>query len=170
MEDYKGYLNNLVEKCELEKLENMKNDCKVSIDKKHFLMDIIAFKTLKDIKVPEKKNKTNTFSSELDKYIYQRPWSKLAYEQKRIKLIEYIDESLINISEDNYQKTKKILLEDLKNKKLDSAKIVSYDSLKHKIMSIKGLKYDSNNKKFSYNLSEEKPKKKRNYYRGKRRY
>ena len=151
--DYASYIEDVIYNAEMVKLDNMREDCKISNEKKNYLMDIISYKKMSKMNV--KKDKKATYKNDevvkkLSDYVFKRPWNKLHYEQKRIKLLEYIEKYLLTVSKKNHNEIKNILLEDLKNRKLNSGKVVYYDQLTAKIIGINGLDYDTNSSTYIY--------------------
>lgn len=170
-DDYKGYIDDIRSNMEMMKLNNMRENCKVSKEEKCFLMDVITFKKFQkkpkssDDQPQEKKIVTMSKTDDLiDKYVYQRPWGKLKYEQKRIKLLEYIESNLISSDKSNIEHVKTNLLKDLKDDKLKTSKLVNYDQLKRNIISIKGLSYNKSKKLYIYEIKKTTQKKKPNYF------
>jgi hypothetical protein len=152
-DDYASYIENVIHNAEMLKLNNMREDCKVDKSQKNYLMDIISYKKMLNIDRKKEKNVKYTNDDvvkKLSDYVFKRPWNKLHYEQKRIKMLEYIDKYLLNVSKNNHGEIRKILLEDLKNKKLNSGKTVYYDQLTAKIIGINGLDYDTKSSKYIY--------------------
>lgn len=151
--DYAGYIEDVIYNTEMIKLNNMREDCNTSKDKKNYLMDIISYKKISKINVKKDQNtmyKNDEVVKKLSDYVFKRPWNKLHYEQKKIKLLEYVEKYLLTVSKKNHDEIKQILLEDLKNKKLNSGKVVYYDQLTAKIIGINGLDYNTDSGTYIY--------------------
>ena len=89
------------------KLTNLITCLRIAMMKNNtnFLTDIISFKKFSKIKTDNDLGKINRKSDNLiDDYLFKRPWNKLHITQKRIKLNEFISNSLFNVSKENLDK------------------------------------------------------------------
>ena len=87
---------------------------------------------------------------DLDSYVFKKSWNKLHYYQKKNRLNNYIDNSLLETNNKNKMFIKNQLLDLLDNKKLNSNKKVIYDPKNSKILNIVGLKYNNHENIYLY--------------------
>ena len=88
--------------------------------------------------------------SKVDELLFKRPWNKLSYIHKKQKIEEFIDGYLFEANNDNINKIKKQIFFDLKNKRLNSNKRVTYDPVTTVILNIENLKYNNETCEYSY--------------------
>jgi len=109
-------------------------------------------------KITNARKKLNNIFNNVDKYIFQQPWKKLSEHHKTIKLKEFVEDRYLNKTNEENQEKKDLeekLINALKKNKLPDKYIV-YDQIQSKIIEIKILQKDSENK---YNLIYNKNKK-----------
>lgn len=133
-------------------LNYMLEDCKTE-DEINLINDILTYIKHKNNIIKNKPNIKSDIQqrlSKIDNYMYKKPWNKLAPIHKKQKIKEYIQNYLFNAPEDNLEKIKKKIMNDLEKKKLNSAKKVKYDPVGSVILNIQGLEYDTNICEYSY--------------------
>lgn len=138
-------LDSLIYDCQISKFKNISESCNDKQLKKKS-EDIINYFLLKKNKKKEKdydiENYKLNFENDIEKLAYSRPWNKLHEIHKIIKMKEYVDK--LNLKDKRDTCELKIILEEyIKNRKLNSIKIVDYDYCNLEIKSIKGLKIDN---------------------------
>jgi sugar lactone lactonase YvrE len=89
------------------------------------------------------KNNTKICFEEVDQYVYNKPWNKLAPIHKIIKLREYVNNLLIHNDADRDELVKQ-LTDYVYEKKLTRSNDVKYDQTKSMIVSVPSLKYKDN--------------------------
>ena len=148
--DYDKRIDTIIENNEIYKLRSMLDDCTEPLNEK-IINDILVFKS------HNKKNKKTVINSninerlsKIDEYIYRRPWKKLHEIQKKNKIEEYLKNYLFNAPIDNIKKIKEMIMYDFNNKKLNSAKNVTYDSTGAVILNINNLEYDNELCEYNY--------------------
>jgi len=100
----------------------------------------------------------NTFESNIQErlckfedYAFRKPWNKLSKIQKENKLKEFINNYFIE-ENDEINSIKKNIMNDFNFNKLNSAKIVNYESFNSKIIGISKLSFNINDNKYIYKL------------------
>lgn len=152
----KEYIQKVLLNIKLERYDNIKKWC--SNDEYKEDINNVINKLKQDIKninnVSQVKQKVDSDIQErlskMDDYIYKKAWSRLNIEQKKVKLLEYLDTNLLGCSNENIKELKKVLLEALKQKKLNKKGKVSYDSKSGIILSLEDLYYDEEEKVYEY--------------------
>ena len=134
-------INNIINECQISKFNNIYKSCNDK-ELKRKTKDIINYFLLKNKKQEKKdydiEDHKIIFENDIEKLAYMRPWNKLHEINKIIKMREFVDNLEISNSLD--KKETKIILENLiKERKLNSSKIVDYDYNNIKILSIKGV-------------------------------
>ena len=150
--EYEKRIDDLSLNNEVFMLNSMIEDCK-NEDRLNNIKDILCFITHKNKNVKKKTEIKSNISerlSKIDEYLYRRPWNRLDEIHKRNKLEEYISNYLFNAPEDNIKQIKSELMNDLKNKKLNSAKYVTYDPASTTILNITNLEYDNEKCIYTY--------------------
>ena len=132
--DYEKHIDELLKKQDLIILNNMLNDCNDENYKNNINQIILYFNHTDNNKYVKENVTINKNLNEVDNYIYKRFWNKLPYENKLIKINEYLNNSLFKTSEKNLTIIKTKILNDFKNKKLNSSKKVNYDISSCKII------------------------------------
>jgi hypothetical protein len=93
------------------------------------------------IDTTEVANNTETYTED---FVYKKPWNKIHFIHKKIKLDEYVNN--LDIEDLEIKKhLKSQFVSMLKNKKLTKKNEVEYDAINGKIISISSLKYKNNN-------------------------
>ena len=139
MENYDIYIDNLIIKNNLYKLNCMLEDCQTDNNIK-FLKNLISYINL-DSSKNNIENVKKEKKYEIDNYLYKQPWKKLHISLKTKKLNEFLDTLILETNKDNINQIKDILFTKLHSNKL---KKVTYDSFNSKILSIEKLKYHDN--------------------------
>lgn len=152
--EYEKRIDKLISINEIFMLESMIEDCK-NEDRLNNIKDILCYLQHKNSdskkkKVNEVKSDIKERLSKIDEYLYRRPWNRLDDIHKKNKLEEYISNYLFNAPEDNIKQIRESLLIDLKNKKLNSAKTVTYDPASTTILNIANLDYDNEKCLYTY--------------------
>lgn len=150
--EYEEKINKILLENENFMLKCMVEDCK-NEDKLSFIKDIICYLEHKNKDIKNKKEIKSDIKerlSKMDEYLYRRPWSRLSEIHKKIKLEEYINNYLFNAPKDNIELIKSSLMNDLKNKKLNSAKVVTYDPSSTTILNIANLEYNNEECIYTY--------------------
>lgn len=150
--DYEKHFDKILLDQEKMMLDNMIKDCKNSSDKSN-LQDILTYLTHKNKEIKKKNYVESDIQkrlSNIDEYLFKRPWNKLELVHKKIKLDEYIKNYLFKCSDENLEEIKKKLFNDLNNKKLNSIKKVNYDPISSKIISIVNLVYNTDDCIYTY--------------------
>ena len=136
-------IDNIIKSNRLKFLEFTKEDCT-----DQFYLNKINDLVIYFNNIDKKPKDLNIFESDIDQrlakideYIFRKPWNKLTKIQKEIKLKEFISRYFI-CNNENTNNIKNLLLEDFNNDKLNSAKIVNYDSFKSDIIGISRLSYN----------------------------
>ena len=132
-------------------LECTKEDCKDEFYLNKINDLIIYFKN-----IDKKQEDLNKFESDIDQrlaqidiYAYRKSWNKLSTIQKEIKLKEFMKSYFINNNE-NTENIKNKILDDFKNNKLNSGKVINYEAFATNIIGINKLNYNTDNNKYSY--------------------
>ena len=149
--NYESYIDNIRYNNEMNYLKYMKEDCSDETYK-NYISDVISYKVHSNKPKVKKKNSNNIQErlAKIDDFLYKRPWKKLDKIHKKIKLNEYLEKNLFNADEENLNEIKKLLRNEFKNNKLNSAKKIFYDALSSKILGINGLDYNPETNKYSY--------------------
>ena len=151
--EYETKINKILLDNEIFMLQSMIEDCK-NEEKIVYIKDILCYlqhkNNEKDIKRKEVKSDFNERITKIEEYLYRRPWNRLDDFHKKNKIEEYINNYLFNAPEENINQIRSSLLEDLKNKKLNSAKTVTYDPASTTILKIADLEYDNENCIYTY--------------------
>ncbi|VVU94843.1 hypothetical protein CPAV1605_568 [seawater metagenome] len=105
--------------------------------------DYSASKKAKQEEKNESESSEHAFSN-LDQYMFKRPWNRLPEIHKLIKIKEYVNKSLIIYEKNNKEVLIKQMFKAIKEKKLTRKGSVNYDPVKGRIISIPSLKYDKN--------------------------
>ena len=139
--NYDEIIKQIKVNCQIDKFKNIIESCndKDKIMKSKDIINYFLLKETKDIDVEEYEHRVN---DEIEMLAYRRPWNKMHEINKIIKMKEYIDQQITNNSI-NREEIKLILEELIKNKKLNSSKLVDYDEKNCVINSIKDLKNDN---------------------------
>ena len=87
--------------------------------------------------------------NQVDKIMYKKSWNKLAKEQKKVKILEFINTYIIHNNK-NTDQIKKNILNDFEKNKLNSNKDVNYDFFSTQIIKISKLTYDKDSKEYKY--------------------
>ena len=153
--NFENNIEEIRDHCYIAKYENIKQDC---MDKNIIMKitDILMnHKLAKEInlqKIEEKKINTNILErlSSIDTIIFKRPWSNLPEIHKVMKINEYIEMLKYKYNLDDIDHIKDKLLEDVKDKKLNSKGKLTYDSINGQIIFIKDLKIDEEKCTISY--------------------
>jgi hypothetical protein len=148
--DYNEKIDNILKDNLLVFLRNTKEDCKDDFYLNKISNLITYYENInKDPKL------LNTYKSDIQKrlakledYAYRKPWNKLSKDQKLIKLKEFVSSFIENAK--NTKVIKRKILEDFKNNKLNSAKIVNYEPFSSKIIGISKLSYNTENNNYIY--------------------
>ena len=151
--EYEKRIDNLLLNNKIFMLQSMIEDCK-NEDRLMNIKDILCYLEHKNQNKSSKKNVVKSDIKErlskIDEYLYRRPWNRLDEIHKKNKLEEYIENFLFNAPEENIREIRSALLSDLKNKKLNSAKTVTYDAASTTILNISNLEYDNENCRYTY--------------------
>jgi hypothetical protein len=87
---------------------------------------------------------TETETIYTEDFVYKKPWNKMNYIHKKLKLEEFVNNlDMDDLEMKKHLKSQFILM--LKNKKLTKKNEVEYDATNGKIISIPSLKYKNNN-------------------------
>lgn len=143
--EYEKRIDNIILDNEKFMLESMIEDCK-NEDRLMNIKDILCYIVHNNMNTKKKKQVKSNISerlSKIDEYLFRRPWNRLDEVHKKIKINEYIENYLFNAPEENIEQIKNQLMKDLKNKKLNSAKVVTYDPASTTILNIAKLDYDN---------------------------
>ena len=136
--DYNSYITDIIDNNETIMLKNLLENYD-----NYKIKDIISYKKYMKESAKNKKEK-------IDNYLFQKSWSKLSNELKLIKINEYIDKSLFKVEKKNLDEIKELIINKLKNNKLKTSD-VSYEIISGKILNIKGIKYNNDEKIYTYN-------------------
>ena len=149
--EYEKKINDLVLNNEIFMLKSMIEDCK-NEDRIMYIKDILCFLEHKNKTVKKNEVKSNISErlSKIEEYIYRRPWNRLDEIHKKKKLEDYLNNYLFNAPKENIDQIRTEILKDLKDKKLNSAKSVTYDAASTTILSINNLEYDNENCRYIY--------------------
>ena len=101
----------------------------------------------------EEINNTKTLEEFIDSKrinLYSRTWNKLEHKLKINKIVEFIDSNDYDITDDNKSKIVKVLTILVKTNKLNKSSDVNYNKDKCKIIDIKYLKFDDDNKCYKW--------------------
>lgn len=147
MEDPELYLQKICKSNEMEFLNNLlenANDTNAETIK-----NIIVYNKFKNVKNNKKNNTQKYTNNDVEKYLYKRPWNKLHSIQKKNKLNEFVHKIMFKC--DNFHEIKLLIFDKFKSNKLNSNKVVNYDPVSTKILSIKGLKFDTETNLYLFN-------------------
>lgn len=151
--EYETKINKILLDNEIFMLQSMIEDCK-NEEKIVYIKDILCYLQHKNNEKNTKRKEVKSDFSEritkIEEYLYRRPWNRLDDFHKKNKIEEYINNYLFNAPEENINQIRSSLLEDLKNKKLNSAKTVTYDPASTTILKIADLEYDNENCIYTY--------------------
>ena len=148
---FKNKVDSIINENVLFLLQNLnkevKNDDKLKVN----INNLIYYYKSLEIK-PKKKYESNIHDrlNKIDEYIYKKSWNKLSKEQKKFKIVEFMNSFFIH-KLDNVEDIKIKILKDLSNNKLNSVNNVLYDSFSYKIIKIKNLQYNKSMHKYTYN-------------------
>ena len=124
------------------KLEN--NDSDYQLDKIKNYMELLKKPKVEETPKTNEQSKSDNAFSNIDQYMFKRPWNRLPEVHKLIKMKEYVTKSLIIQDTNKRDKLISDLFKAIKTKKLTRKGSVNYDPVKGRITSIPNLKYDNN--------------------------
>ena len=148
---FKNKVDSIINENVLFLLQNLnkevKNDDKLKVN----INNLIYYYKSLEIK-PKEKYESNIHDrlNKIDEYIYKKSWNKLSKEQKKVKIVEFMNSFFIH-KLDNVEDIKIKILKDLSNNKLNSVNNVLYDSFSYKIIKIKNLQYNKSMHIYTYN-------------------
>lgn len=148
---FKNKVDSIINENVLFLLENLNKEVKNNDKLKVNINNLIYYYKSLEIK-PKEKYESNIHDrlNKIDEYIYKKSWNKLSKEQKKFKIVEFMNSFFIH-KLDNVEDIKIKILKDLSNNKLNSVNNVLYDSFSYKIIKIKNLQYNKSMHKYTYN-------------------
>ena len=149
--NFKNKVDNIINDNVLFLLENLKKEVKNNDELKDSINNLIFYHESMYVK-PKNNYESDIFErlNKIDEYIYKKSWNKLSKEQKKVKIVEFMNSFFIH-KLDNVDDIKQKILKDLSINKLNSVNNVLYDSFSCKIIKINKLEYNKSTPKYIYN-------------------
>lgn len=149
--NFKNKVDNIINDNVLFLLKNLKKEVKNNEELKDNINNLIFYHESIYVK-PKNSYESDIFErlNKIDEYIYKKSWNKLSKEQKKVKIVEFMNSFFIH-KLDNVDNIKQKILKDLSINKLNSVNNVLYDSFSCKIIKINKLEYNKSTHKYIYN-------------------